>query len=47
MGPLLVALTTQLTGSSANGVFSLVVLFVIGLVILAKVPEPDDEVNAA
>ncbi|WP_342507467.1 MFS transporter [Sporosarcina sp. FSL K6-2383] len=47
MGPLLVALTTQLTGSSANGVFSLVVLFVIGLVLLAKVPEPDDKVKTA
>ncbi len=47
MGPLLVGLTTQLTGSSANGVFSLVVLFVIGIVILSRVPEPDDKVKAA
>jgi MFS transporter, UMF1 family len=47
MGPLLVALTTQLTGSSANGVFSLVILFIIGIAILAKVPEPDEKVKAA
>ena len=41
MGPLLVGVTAQLTGSSAYGVFSLVILFIIGLAILARVPEPD------
>jgi MFS transporter, UMF1 family len=41
MGPLLVGMTTQLTGSSANGVFSLVILFIIGIILLARVPEPD------
>ena len=44
MGPLLVGMTTQLTGSSANGVFSLVILFIIGIILLARVPEPDAEV---
>ena len=43
MGPLLVGMTTQLTGSSANGVFSLVILFIIGIILLARVPEPDAE----
>ena len=41
MGPLLVGVTAQLTGSSAYGVFSLVILFIIGIIILARVPEPD------
>ena len=40
MGPLLVAVTSQITGDSRMGVFSLVILFVIGLVILSRVPEP-------
>lgn len=38
-GPFLVGITTQLTGSSAIGVFSLVILFVIGLIILTRIPE--------
>ena len=41
MGPLLVGVTAQLTGSSAYGVFSLVILFIIGITILSRVPEPD------
>ncbi|WP_186671967.1 MFS transporter [Sporosarcina sp. BP05] len=41
MGPLLVGVTAQLTGSSAYGVFSLVILFIIGIIILSRVPEPD------
>lgn len=40
MGPLLVGVTAQLTGNSSSGVFSLVILFIVGLVILARVPEP-------
>jgi UMF1 family MFS transporter len=47
MGPLLVGVTAQLTGSSAYGVFSLVILFIIGIAILARVPEPDAKVKAA
>lgn len=39
MGPLLVAITAQLTGDSSSAVFSLIVLFVIGIIILAFVPE--------
>ena len=41
MGPLLVAVTAQLTGSSNYGVFSLVILFIIGFLILTRVPEPE------
>lgn len=40
MGPLLVAVTAQITGNSSSGVFSLIILFVIGIIILAFVPEP-------
>lgn len=45
MGPLLVGVTAQMTGSSAYGVFSLVILFIIGLIILSRVPEPDVEIT--
>lgn len=40
MGPLLVGVTAQLTGNSSSGVFSLIVLFIIGILILTRVPEP-------
>lgn len=40
MGPLLVAVTAQITGNSSSGVFSLIILFIIGIIILAFVPEP-------
>ncbi len=40
LGPLLVGVTAQMTGDSSSGVFSLVILFIIGLTILAFVPEP-------
>lgn len=50
-GPLLVGVTSQVTGNSSLGVLSLVVLFIIGLVVLIFVPEPEphdpvDEVAA-
>ncbi len=44
MGPLLVAMTAQLTGHSSSGVFSLVILFIIGFAILSFVPEVDKNV---
>ncbi len=40
-GPFLVGITTQLTGSTSFGVFSLVILFVIGLVVLFFVPKTE------
>ncbi len=39
LGPLLLGATAQLTGSSSSGVFSLIILFIIGIVILRMVPE--------
>jgi UMF1 family MFS transporter len=39
MGPTLMAITTQITGRSTDGVFSIVALFVIGGIILTRVPE--------
>ncbi|WP_243292178.1 MFS transporter [Bacillus sp. FJAT-47783] len=41
-GPLLVGLTAQVTGHSNMGVFSLIILFVLGGIILTFVPEPED-----
>jgi MFS transporter, UMF1 family len=43
MGPLLIAVTAQITGSSSSAVFSLVILFIIGIILLAFVPEPKVE----
>jgi len=47
MGPLLVGLTAQMTGRSNMGVFSLVILFVIGIIILTRVSEPKVEVSSS
>jgi UMF1 family MFS transporter len=46
MGPLLVAVTAQLTGNSNSGVFSLIILFIIGILILTRVPEQKTELTA-
>jgi len=43
-GPVLVAVTAQLTGDSRFGVFSLVILFIIGLIVLSRVPEPKEHI---
>lgn len=40
LGPLLVGVTAQATGNTNMGVFSLVLLFIIGILILMRVPEP-------
>lgn len=45
MGPLLVGVTAQLTGNTNTGVFSLVLLFIVGMVILAFVPVPKKELK--
>jgi MFS transporter, UMF1 family len=39
LGPFLVGFTAQLTGNTNSGVFSLIVLFAIGGIILLRVPE--------
>ncbi|WP_407083089.1 MFS transporter [Paenibacillus aurantius] len=41
LGPVLVGVTAQLTGRSNLGVFSLVILFLIGIVVLKLVPETE------
>ncbi len=41
MGTLLVSVFTQLTGSSSYGVLSVAVLFIIGFILLWKMPEED------
>ena len=41
MGTLLVSMFTQLTGSSSYGVLSVAVLFIVGFVLLWKMPEED------
>jgi UMF1 family MFS transporter len=42
MGPFLVGIVTQLTGRTNNGVFSIVILFVIGGILLTRVPEDEE-----
>ena len=44
MGPFLMALVSQISGNSRLGVFSVIVLFILGGLILRRVPEPE-EVN--
>lgn len=41
LGPLLVGITAQYTGSTNSGVFSLVILFIIGALLLLRVPSKD------
>jgi UMF1 family MFS transporter len=41
LGPLLVGVTAQYTGNTNSGVFSLVILFIIGAIILLYVPKTD------
>ncbi|WP_076758349.1 MFS transporter [Edaphobacillus lindanitolerans] len=40
MGPLLVGVTAQMTGNTNAGVFSLIILFIIGGIVLYFVPDP-------
>ncbi len=39
MGPLLVGVVSETTGRTQNGIFSIIALFVIGFLLLLKVPE--------
>ena len=41
MGPFLVAVVTQLTGRTNNGIISLIFLFIIGFITLLFVPNVD------
>jgi UMF1 family MFS transporter len=42
MGPLIVGLSAQITGRSNMGIFSLIILFVIGIFFLTRVSEPQN-----
>jgi MFS transporter, UMF1 family len=42
MGPFLVGIVTQLTGKTNNGVFSIIILFIVGGILLTRVPEEND-----
>jgi MFS transporter, UMF1 family len=42
LGPFLVGFTAQMTGNTNSGVFSLIVLFIIGGIILLRVPETNN-----
>lgn len=45
LGPVLLGITTQLTGSSTYGVFSIIILFIIGFIVLLFVKEEQVEVS--
>ncbi|AEB30442.1 putative efflux transporter [Carnobacterium sp. 17-4] len=45
VGPLLVGIISQITGNSLNGVFALIILFIIGGSVLYFVEEPVREIN--
>lgn len=45
LGPFLVGVTAHITGNTSSGVFSLIILFVIGGVLLWKVPETTPSTN--
>ncbi|MGG3564314.1 MFS transporter [Neobacillus rhizosphaerae] len=42
LGPFLVGFTAQMTGNTNSGVFSLIVLFILGGIILLRVPEVEN-----
>lgn len=46
MGPFLVGYVTYKTGTTNNGVFSIIILFIIGGIVLMRVPEDRDELKA-
>ena len=45
MGPFLMGIVTQITGKSNYGVFSIIALFIIGGILLIRVPENNEKVN--
>ncbi|MEQ2525475.1 MFS transporter [Bacillaceae bacterium CLA-AA-H227] len=44
-GPLLLGVTTQITGKTNYGVFTLVILFIVGAIILLRVPNTSETVT--
>ena len=45
LGPALVGFTAQITGNTNAGVFSLVILFIIGGAVLLRVPETNEKIQ--
>lgn len=45
LGPLIVGVVTQNTGKSTNGIFSILILFVVGGAILTRVEESKSDEN--
>jgi len=45
MGPFLVGFVSELTGKSQNGIFSIVGLFIIGFILLMRVPKTAEEMK--
>ncbi|WP_066064570.1 MFS transporter [Neobacillus soli] len=46
LGPFLVGFTAQMTGNTNSGVFSLIVLFIIGGLILLRIPEANNTAHS-
>ncbi len=46
LGPFLVAIVTQITGKTNNGIISLIILFLIGGIIMMKVPDIEKKVRS-
>jgi UMF1 family MFS transporter len=47
MGPFLMGIVTQITGKSNYGVFSIILLFIVGGLILLRVPENSEPVDTS
>jgi MFS transporter, UMF1 family len=45
LGPALVGFTAQITGNTSAGVFSLVILFILGGAVLLRVPEANEKIR--
>ena len=44
LGPFLVGVVTQITGKTNNGIISLIILFIIGGLIMIRVPDLDKKI---
>jgi len=46
LGPFMVAVATQITGKSSNGIFSILILFIIGGIVLTRVSNNENDIIA-
>jgi UMF1 family MFS transporter len=44
LGPFMVAVATQITGKSSNGIFSILILFIIGGIVLTRVSNNENDI---